>query len=279
MLKRRTVLLGMGALACTPTGARDGTPPPRIGPRLLPGERLLAFVHWPEHDTSLTLYASGHLDHRTRTPAGVELRLGDASYDDVLRVLRLLGSPAFAKAPAPTSAPVASLYAPELDRSVVSGSEAPAITEVFSVVEALRVHAVQTGIDPFSHLAHRVVSPMLVHTLHRPEDGYVRELAVFDNGALELRRIPDRFGADTRQTPWATSRRVDAGALLELSERVADFDAEVQPPRPRTGLPPEHAFVTAHTRRHLDAIESEAARALVASLDRLVSSVETRPTA
>ncbi len=263
----------MGALACTPTGRDDASALPQLRLGLLPGEKLLAFGHWPGEDASLTVYASGAVDYRAHGRVRREFRFSDASFNDVLKLMRLFEEPAFGEARAPAASPVAKLYVPVRDHSVdvLDGSGSVAIAEAYAVVDGLRVEAAETGIDPFSKLAHRVVSPLLVHTTRRPEEGHVQEVTVFDNGALEVRRMP--FGTTTAEA-WAASGCVQSGTLFELRQHVADVDAEVPVPPSRSIPPLEHELITTRTRREFRAARSEPTRALLDALARIVSSVE-----
>lgn len=273
----------MGALACTPTGESPDAPSrPRVGANLLPGERLLAFAQWPVAGSSLTVYASGHLDYRTHAPRGLagahdplgrrDFRVSEASMNDVWALMRLLAPPGRDAADRVYATDGGILYVPTPRRvaePAVTFSEVPeGVASAFDVVESLRARA-EAGADPFVFGANRSVSPLVVHTQHR--EAHTRELSVFDNGAVEIRHVPTsrRSAAES----WAVSGRARSGTMVELQRLVADFDdAPVAACGPTEGC--AHEFITARTRRHDAEARGAATRALVEGVSRLVEGLD-----
>ncbi len=167
------------------------------------------------------------------------------------------------------------LYAPDHDRAVDlvwKPDRLPAaVTDAVSLLDDLRTHAAETGIDPFSNLAHRVVRPVLVHVHRRRAPDYSQVVSIFDNGALELRRIPASYSGAVQ--PWAASRRVRSGTMVELRGLVGAFDAE-RHPEPFVALGDTHELITARTQQSFRAIPSSAARALIERAERIVAPLD-----
>lgn len=280
----------MGALACTPTGqAPVDSFRPQLGANLLPGENLVAFAQWrgPAGDdgSSLTVYASGHVDYRVTSASGFsgnpgilhrrDFRVSDAAMNDVWALMRLLSAPDFAGARrsyvGERGLAGESLYSPSLQRTVdvvAQPDHVPAaVAEALGVLNSLRTDAREKGVDPFSPDAKWVASPELVLTRHF--DTHTREVTVFDRGSVEVRSLSGRFGGEVES--FALSGRLRAGTLLELRRLIEDFDDGPVEAACDGGRACGYELITPRTRRWVSARGAAPTRALIEAVEHSVA--------
>ncbi|MCR9159738.1 MAG: hypothetical protein ACE37F_05270 [Nannocystaceae bacterium] len=288
---RRTFLLGLGASACAPRGdaALEREPEVELGADLLPGERLVAFVRWlgggGSTFASLMIYASGHLGYRL-VPVGGEratLRVAEASMDEISSLRATLDDEGFRAADpayaweASSHGPFVSVYAPASHTHVqVFGMPKAmrlpvALGDALRAIDGMRSRA-ERGADPFSSIVPRVARPLVIHSKRRRARGDTRDVSIYDNGALELRSLPDAVG--TGDPAWALTRRLRAGTLAELREYVHRFENRAHTNLCGPTSVCDRAILTARTRRLVGPRRSAAAQQLVEAIDRTVEGLE-----